>query len=118
MGRKYDHQSLECSLGLCNHSKILIQASALSLSQWVSNHFPSSLRNKYMISTNALKCRGDDAWIACIVLLHMHHVWADHTLAFKVVAVAHQTDTVVKLLRSDSIHSVEALNQRMHVTVN
>ncbi len=58
-----------------------------------------------------------DAWIACIILLHMHHVWADHTIAFKEVAVAHQTDTVVKLLWGDSIHSVEAWNQRIHVTV-
>ena len=66
MERKYDRHSLGCSFGLCNHSEILIQASALSLSQWVSNHFPSSLRNIYMISTNALKCRGD--W--CLDCMH------------------------------------------------
>ena len=53
-----------------------------------------------------------DAWIACIILLHMHHVWADRTIAFTVVAVAHQTDTVVKLLWGDSIHSVEAWNEQ------
>ena len=39
MERKNDHHSLEYSLALCNHSGVLIWASTLWLSQWLSNCF-------------------------------------------------------------------------------
>ena len=39
-----------------------------------------------------------DVWIACVILLDMDHMWTDHTVAFKVIAITHQTDTVVKVM--------------------
>ena len=43
-----------------------------------------------------------DYWVAGVKLLNMYHMWTNHAIAF-----THEASTVVKVLRDDSVHSVE-----------